>query len=68
MKVEVTVEEIEIEGDYDNMIPGVSVCCGRCGHTVEVYGTSDASIKRGCVMLREECPKGEKNFYVAEDA
>lgn len=66
MRVNVTVEEVELEGDHDNPIDGVAVCCGRCGHTVEVFGTSDASIKRGCVMLREECPKGEKNFYAVE--
>lgn len=65
MLVKVTVEEIEMEGDHDNPVDGVEVCCGRCGHTVEVFGTSDASVKRGCVMLREECPKGESNFYAA---
>jgi hypothetical protein len=66
MKVEVAVEEVELEDDHGRPIDGLSVCCGRCGHTVEVFGTSDSSIKRGCVMLREECPKGEKNFYTTD--
>ena len=69
MRVKVKVEEIEIEeddGEHIRTVDGVSVCCGRCGHKVEVFGTSDASIKRGCVMLREECPKGESNFYTAD--
>jgi len=66
MRVKVEVEEIEMEGDHDNPIDGVSVCCGRCGHTVEVFGTGDASIRRGCVMLRDECPRNENNFYVSE--
>ena len=66
MRVKVAVEEIEMEGEGDNPTEGVSVCCGRCGHSVEVFGTSEASIKRGCVMLREECPRGESNFYAAD--
>jgi hypothetical protein len=67
VKVDVTVEEIELEDEDGRPVDGVEVCCGRCGHIVEVFGTSDASVKRGCVMLRESCPKGEKNFYVTED-
>jgi hypothetical protein len=42
------------------------VKCERCGHEVEVYGTSETSARRGAVMLAEECPKGEKNYYVAD--
>lgn len=58
--VTVTVEEIELEGDYGE-IPSVLVTCNKCGESVEVYGTSEASIKRGCVMLKEQC--NEHNFY-----
>jgi hypothetical protein len=29
-----------------------------------VFGTSDASERRGGVMLAEECPRRERNFYV----
>jgi hypothetical protein len=67
VKVDVTVEEIELEDEDGRPVDGVEVCCGRCGHTVEVFGTSDASVKRGCVMLRESCPKGENNFYAAQE-
>jgi hypothetical protein len=63
-KVQVDVEEVELENDCGVMIEGIKVTCGRCGHEVEVFGTSDASVKRGCVMLRDECPRGERNFYV----
>lgn len=64
MRVRVTVEEVELDaGDSDHTIDGMKVCCGRCCHEVEVFGTEDSSIKRGCVMLREECPKKENNFY-----
>jgi hypothetical protein len=63
MRVKVEVEEVELENDRGKLVDGVVVCCGRCGHKVEVFGTGEASVKRGCVMLREECPEGESNFY-----
>ena len=64
MHVDVEVEETELENDSGIMIPGLALTCSRCRHSVEVFGTSDASAKRGAVMLREECPEGENNFYV----
>lgn len=63
-RVETVVDEIEMDGDFGT-VPGLSVTCKRCGHEVEVYGTSDASARRGGVMLAQECPRNEKNFYVA---
>ena len=65
-RVEVEVTQIDMQGDHAT-VPGVCVSCTRCGHEVEVFGTGDASVKRGCAMLRDECPEGETNFYVAED-
>ena len=65
-KVRAEVDEIEIEGDYAT-VPSVSVTCSKCGHRVEVFGTSDASRRRGAVMLKEECPEGESNFYEIEE-
>jgi hypothetical protein len=66
MRITADVAEIELEGDYGNTIEGLCVTCSRCGHSVEVFGTSDASARRGAVMLREECPEGGNNFYVAD--
>lgn len=63
-RIPVSVDEIELEGDEGGIVPSVAVTCEHCGETVEVYGTSDASIKRGCVMLREQC--GSNNFYSYE--
>jgi hypothetical protein len=65
MRITVEIEEIELDSDYGGTIPGLRVICGRCGHEAEVYGTDEPSIRRGCVMLREECPNGESNFYAA---
>jgi hypothetical protein len=45
----------------------VIVTCSQCGHQTESYGTGDSSIKRCLALMREECPEGEENYYVAEE-
>lgn len=62
MRVTVEVDLIDRECDTGGVIPSIEITCPRCGHSVEVYGQSEASEARGCVMLREDCPRGEKNF------
>lgn len=62
MKVSVDIYEDEIEGDY-GPTQGLVITCPRCGHSVEVFGTENASARRGAIMLREECPRGESNYY-----
>ena len=68
--VECVIEEVDLEVEdeegraHDRTIPGVTVTCGRCKHSVEVFGQEIQSHRRGFVMLREECPKRESNFYV----
>ena len=42
-------------------------CCTRCGHETRSWGDSDASIKRCLAVMREECPKGENNYYIEEE-
>lgn len=63
MKISVSVSHISLDGDYSSDVEGIQLECSRCGHTVEVFGTSEASEKRGCVMLNDECLNGESNFY-----
>lgn len=65
MKVRATIEMAELEGDY-GPVDGLTVTCERCGHSVEIFGRSESSELRGAAQLREECPRGEKNFYKAE--
>ena len=47
MRIETEVEEIEMENDSGRTVDGLQVTCSRCQHAVEVYGTSDASARRG---------------------
>jgi hypothetical protein len=65
MQVNVEIEEDEFDGDHA-AVAGLRVTCLRCGREVEVFGTDEQSAKRGAVMLREECPRGERNFYVVD--
>lgn len=65
-RVKVEVTETTLEGDNGYDVDGVEIGCSKCGHTVEVFGTSDSSVRRGCIMLREECPEKERNFYTTE--
>jgi hypothetical protein len=62
-KVSVEIEEVSLDGDYSDDVPGLSLRCTRCDHEVEVFGTGEDSAKAGAVMLREECPRRERNFY-----
>lgn len=62
MRVNVEIHHTDVEGDYAQ-VDGLCLVCERCGHEVEVAGTTGASARRGAVMLREECPNGEDNFY-----
>lgn len=61
-RVECEITEVEIDGR-----PGVAAECLQCNHVTESFGTSEKSIRRCLVLMREECPCGEDNFYVDVD-
>jgi hypothetical protein len=61
MRIECEITETDIEG-----IPSVCAECSRCGHETESYGLHEGSIKRCLVLMREECPEEEHNFYTAD--
>lgn len=67
MRVDCEVVEVELETESGKSVEGVEVTCLRCGHATQSYGTSDASVKRCLVLLREECPEDEKNYYVVDE-
>jgi hypothetical protein len=62
-KIKCVIEETTLENENGYDVPSVMVTCGKCGHTVESFGTSDSSIVRCFAMLRKECPNDEDNFY-----
>jgi hypothetical protein len=73
VRVRCAIDDVELEGDLivregsPVMVDGVCATCSRCGHETESYGRSERSVRRCLVLLREECPMGESNFYVADD-
>ncbi len=66
-RIRCVVTEGEVENEKGRMVPGVIVRCGECDHVEEAFGTSERSVKRCLVLLRENCPRGEENYYVSED-
>lgn len=65
-KVECEIEETTIETDDGRDIDSIRATCSRCGHVTESYGTSERSVKRCLVLMRDECPEAEDNYYVEE--
>ena len=65
-RVSTTLDYVDLDGDYGT-IEGVELTCDRCGHSEESLGTSDASIQRCAILLRENCPRRETNFYEVDD-
>lgn len=63
MKVECDVVFQDVENESGRLVAGVAVSCARCGHTVEAYGTTERSVRRCFMLLKEQCPNGESNYY-----
>lgn len=62
MRVECDID-VEASGPGD---PGRTTAgCTRCGHQVESAGDQEVSERRCLALMREECPRGAGNFYVA---
>ncbi len=66
-EIECMVEEVEVENEESRLVPGVMATCSECDHSVESYGTGGASVRRCLAVMRDECPRGENNFYVEEE-
>lgn len=67
-KIEVELEFVDIENDNGKIIPGVRAICSECGNQTESFGTKSPSINRCLVLMREECPNNERNFYYTEES
>lgn len=63
-KVNTTTDYVDLDGDDGTTVEGVEVTCEKCGHREESFGTDDPSLKRCAYLMRENCPRGENNFYI----
>jgi hypothetical protein len=61
-RVATETDYLQVEGDY-GYVDGVEVTCKKCLHSEQSGGTHDGSLKRCAFLLRENCPRGEDNFY-----
>ena len=66
MRVKCNVTETELETEIGKSIASKIAECSRCGHITESFGTGQASVLRCLVLMREECPNAEKNFYIED--
>lgn len=66
-KVEVRFQQVTLHTDNGRPIPGLCATCTECDHQVEVFGVNPPSKRRACVMLSEECPRDDRNFYSFDD-
>jgi hypothetical protein len=64
-RVTTSYTHVDLDGDYGD-VEGVAVTCDRCGHTEEAFGTSESSLRSCAVRLKENCPRGENNYYVID--
>jgi hypothetical protein len=66
MEVTCSIDYCELENDDGRAIDSVSVTCSRCDHETQSYGDSSASVRRCLLLMRDECPRGERNWYIAD--
>jgi len=66
-RIECEIVYDEEENDNGYMTECVRAICTECKHETMSFGTSEASVKRCLAVMREECPEGQSNFYVAEE-
>ncbi len=66
MKIECEVEEDDVPNERGGTQSGVKATCGECGHVERSFGTGEKSVKRCLILLKENCPRNETNYYVGE--
>ena len=63
--------DVYIDGVFDEKrgveVAGTHAECMKCGHVTKSFGVKEGSAKRCLVLLKQECPKGENNYYVEKE-
>jgi hypothetical protein len=67
MRVACDIEETTPVNDEGYDVDSIEATCRKCGHVTESFGTDEPSIKRCLALMREECARGQWNFYVGGD-
>lgn len=67
MLIDCTITTGTQPNDSGKEIESTFAKCSKCGHETSSFGTSDGSLKRCLVLMRSECPRGQRNFYRVDD-
>ena len=67
MKVKCALQYVELANDEGHDALGVFATCTRCEYREESFGTFEAAVRRCLVLLREKCPRNERNFYGVDE-
>lgn len=59
-----SIFESEVDGGGSDPGQGIKAICSQCGQVESARGTGERSKRCALAKLRENCPRGEKNFYV----
>ena len=65
-KVICDIQETSLENEDGYEVAGVEATCRECGPTTESFGTEEMSIARCLALMREECPKNQRHFYIED--
>lgn len=66
--VNCSIEEFDAEGSSRKPVRSVRATCSTCGHITESFGTGPKSVARCLVLMRNECPQNQTNYYMRSDA
>ena len=57
------ISHVTLTNAEGSKVPSIQAACAKCGHVEASFGRRENSLKRCLVMLSENCPRGERNFY-----
>jgi len=61
------VEQVDLTNENGKPVPGLRVTCTKCGEQTESFGQRGRSLRRCLALMKEECPRGEENYYKTEE-
>lgn len=67
MNIRCEIDEVMLTNDEGYSVRSTLATCTRCGNEEESFGTSEGSVMRCLILLRESCPGGKRHFYVTDD-
>lgn len=65
-RIECEISTGEEENENGHSVECTYAECTLCEHVTMSFGTSERSVRRCLILMRDECPQGEANFYVEE--